>query len=630
MRLFLCQFLSASLASKSFCGESSAMRTQQAILACVATAVAIAPGPAARAQSVDLQHFEPAATMTGLTTVKSAESEAWFVPTLSLNLTYVHDPLVALDKAGNRLGALVDNRLDAILCASLGLTPDRNGKLGLIRGLDVSVLLPIVPVQRGKGIDASGLMSSASQMDGGLGDPRLEARVTLLTRDRVGVDVALIPVLSFPGAAGSSYFGSGSVVFTPEAAVSTVRGPIFLGANLGWRVRANKKMFGMEVGDQFIWRAGAGVDLETFGTPKNVSAGLELFGVTRAWAPFKSVRQTPLEALLSGRYRIRDFVASAGLGSGVTRGYGAPDFRALLALAWAPRAKPAEPAPPPTCPDGSEATVNGDGTRACPETVKDADHDGIPDDVDKCPTEAEDKDGFEDEDGCPDLDNDNDGIPDTVDKCPNEPEDFNGFEDEDGCPDASRDTDGDGIPDWTDKCPNEPEDKDGYQDEDGCPDYDNDLDGIPDNLDKCPNEPETINGFEDEDGCPDKGASLVKLTKDKIEIKDAVYFDTNSDVIQARSFALLDQVAAVLKNHVEISKLRVEGHTDSQGKADYNLELSQRRASSVRAYLINKGISAERLDAVGFGLTKPIASNATARGRDRNRRVEFVIVEQGQ
>ena len=99
---------------------------------------------------------------------------------------------------------------------------------------------------------------------------------------------------------------------------------------------------------------------------------------------------------------------------------------------------------------------------------KDTDGDGIPDDKDKCPNEPEDKDGFQDEDGCPDLDNDGDGIPDAQDKCPNQAEDKDGFQDEDGCPDP--DNDGDGIPDAADKCPNEPEDKDGFQDEDGCPD----------------------------------------------------------------------------------------------------------------------------------------------------------------
>src|SRR5213075_2360218 len=109
---------------------------------------------------------------------------------------------------------------------------------------------------------------------------------------------------------------------------------------------------------------------------------------------------------------------------------------------------------------------------------------------------------------------------------------------------------------------------DNFQDEDGCPDPDNDKDGIPDKDDKCPNEPETINGFQDEDGCPDKGpAPKVKLERGQIVILEKVFFDTNKSKIQPRSFNLLDQVAALIKAHPEF-KIRVEGHTDSQGKQD--------------------------------------------------------------
>src|SRR5262249_25783383 len=100
-----------------------------------------------------------------------------------------------------------------------------------------------------------------------------------------------------------------------------------------------------------------------------------------------------------------------------------------------------------------------------PKGPKDTDGDGINDDVDKCPQEPEDKDGFQDDDGCPDSDNDSDGIPDAADKCPNEPEDKDGFQDDDGCPDP--DNDGDGVPDAQDKCPDQPETKNGFQDEDG-------------------------------------------------------------------------------------------------------------------------------------------------------------------
>jgi outer membrane protein OmpA-like peptidoglycan-associated protein len=255
-------------------------------------------------------------------------------------------------------------------------------------------------------------------------------------------------------------------------------------------------------------------------------------------------------------------------------------------------------------------------TNQPPPAPGDMDGDGIPDNVDKCPREPEDKDGFQDADGCPDPDNDADGIPDVVDKCPNEPEDKDGFEDEDGCPDP--DNDKDGIPDAADKCPNDPEDKDGFEDADGCPDPDNDKDGIPDVADKCPNEFGVP-----PDGCPKK-YNLVVVTEQKIELKQTVFFDTNRATIKPVSFALLNDVAQAMKDNAKIV-VEVQGHTDSVGDDNFNLKLSQKRAESVRTYLIKKGITSDRMVAKGYGENVPIADNRTAAGRAQNRRVEFVI-----
>ena len=246
----------------------------------------------------------------------------------------------------------------------------------------------------------------------------------------------------------------------------------------------------------------------------------------------------------------------------------------------------------------------------------DMDGDGIPDDVDQCPRVPEDRDGFQDADGCPDDDNDNDGITDKLDKCPNEPEDRDGFEDADGCPDP--DNDKDGIPDVSDKCPNEPEDKDGFEDADGCPDPDNDKDGIPDVSDKCPNEPGVP-----PDGCPKK-YNLVVVTETKIELKQTVFFETNRAVIRRVSHPLLDEVAQALKDNPKLN-VEIQGHTDSQGSDRANLKLSQRRADAVRVYLIKRGITSDRMVAKGYGETTPIADNRTSEGRAQNRRVEFVI-----
>jgi len=255
-------------------------------------------------------------------------------------------------------------------------------------------------------------------------------------------------------------------------------------------------------------------------------------------------------------------------------------------------------------------------------TKLDSDGDGILDDVDECPKEPEDKDGFKDKDGCPDPDNDADGVLDGDDACPIVAEDIDNFEDKDGCPED--DNDQDGLADAIDQCPNEAEDKDGFEDDDGCPDKDNDGDKVvdyPTANDKCPNE-----FAETPDGCPQK-YTLVVVTKDKIEIKQTIYFAYRKADIKPVSFPLLDQVAQALQDNPNI-KVRIEGHTDSKGPDAFNLKLSQKRAESVRAYLIKKGVAADRMEPKGFGETVPIADNRTQEGRDQNRRVEFVIVSQ--
>jgi len=298
-------------------------------------------------------------------------------------------------------------------------------------------------------------------------------------------------------------------------------------------------------------------------------------------------------------------------------------------------------------------------------SIGDRDGDGIKDDVDKCPDDPEDRDGFQDEDGCPDPDNDQDGILDKNDACPNDPETKNGIADEDGCPDGIdgdrdhdgivdskdkcpddpedkdgfQDTDGcpdpdndqDGILDKDDNCPNEPEDKDGFEDTDGCPDPDNDHDGILDKDDKCPNQPETFNGFEDEDGCPDKGKVIIEGSS--IIILEKIQFDYNSAKIKQESMPIIEAVAATLKGHPEFTLVEVQGHADERGDDAYNLKLTQDRVNSVMNAMTSKGIDAKRLRAKGFGeycaLDNPDGTSTIHNETqwEKNRRVEFKIVK---
>ena len=239
----------------------------------------------------------------------------------------------------------------------------------------------------------------------------------------------------------------------------------------------------------------------------------------------------------------------------------------------------------------------------------DPDKDGVIGEADACPNEAGPK-----PDGCPTRDKDGDGIPDAVDKCPSEPETVNGFQDSDGCPDTVPDSDGDGIDDLKDKCKDEPEDKDGFQDEDGCPDPDNDGDGVLDGVDKCPLE----SGPPDNAGCP--------KPREVLKIVDQPLFKTNSAALDKAATKQLDNVVSYLKAHPDIVKIRVEGHADDVGDDVYNLKLSQSRAESVVKYLNKAGIDASRLEATGFGSTKPLVEGKTVKARSANRRVEFVVV----
>jgi outer membrane protein OmpA-like peptidoglycan-associated protein len=254
----------------------------------------------------------------------------------------------------------------------------------------------------------------------------------------------------------------------------------------------------------------------------------------------------------------------------------------------------------------------------------DQDEDGIRDSLDRCPTDPEDKDDFEDTDGCPDKDNDKDTILDSGDACPNEPEDKDGFQDQDGCPD--RDNDKDQILDESDKCPNDAEDKDAFEDEDGCPDTDNDKDGILDKEDLCPNEPETMNGYADHDGCPD--AEQIRVVGDKIVLDDRVHFMINSHIIRNISFALLERLAKLINEHPEYVHIEVQGHTDERGPGWFNERLSQTRADSVMAFLVKHGVNSARLSAKGYGMSKPLVQKRTEYAYYMNRRVEFEITRE--
>ncbi len=230
----------------------------------------------------------------------------------------------------------------------------------------------------------------------------------------------------------------------------------------------------------------------------------------------------------------------------------------------------------------------------CPDT----DGDGIADKNDRCPDVA----GLESLKGCPDADKD--GVADIDDKCANTKAGYK--VDATGC---TIDTDKDGLVDEEDACP----DKAGLPAFKGCPDTDGD--GVSDNEDRCPG----VKGTIANKGCPEMAKEDVKKITN---IASKIFFETNSDKLKVASLAQLDELALILKKY-EAANLMIEGHADSQGADDFNLNLSQKRTESVKNYLMGKGIMESRLTAVGFGESKPVADNNTSLGRAKNRRVEL-------
>jgi outer membrane protein OmpA-like peptidoglycan-associated protein len=214
-------------------------------------------------------------------------------------------------------------------------------------------------------------------------------------------------------------------------------------------------------------------------------------------------------------------------------------------------------------------------------------------------------------------DRDGDGIPNDLDGCPDDAETVNGYKDTDGCPET--DTDGDGIFDEVDACVSEPETVNGFEDEDGCPEKDTDGDGFFDAQDACPTEPETDNGYKDADGCPDEVPQEVARFTGAIQ---GITFDNDKATIRKSSSKTLDAAVEALTSYPDV-RIEISGHTDAKGDHDHNLDLSRRRAESVKAYLVEHGVDASRIVTIGHGPDKPVDSNDTKAGRANNRRIEF-------
>jgi outer membrane protein OmpA-like peptidoglycan-associated protein len=545
---------------------------------------------AAPAQAqVALEQFKPAPIASdgfGIARPGVLPRGSW---STQLWIDYANDPLVA--KTGTGSDEHEEKVVEHHLVGHVGFG------VGVARRFTLFASLPVHILMEGD----KELSGGVPAPDGdGLGDLVVGGRIQLSGLDPKARFASALELIARPPTAElfnkqQSYSGDAIGSYEPALSGEVRAGRFDVRLRAGARLRREETIGDLRLGHELI--GGLGMRLRLVDGLHLHAEGL---GSTFLAEPFKS-RTSPVETLFGIKYQGDALVIGAAAGPGLSRGFGTPDVRVVSTLGYAPREKP-KPVP------------------------KDSDGDGLLDPKDRCPREPEDVDGFEDQDGCPELDNDGDGVHDSQDSCVDEPEDTDDFEDADGCPDP--DNDKDGVPDLDDACPLEPEDTDGFEDQDGCAEADNDKDGLADLDDHCPEQAEDVDGFEDQDGCPEPGGGLVKITCTRIEIGEMVYFDTGKDTIQPRSFALLDQVASVLIGAKHILRLRVAGHSDDRGNDKRNLELSMRRAASVERYLVVHGVESGRLSSEGYGETEPIASNKTAEGRAKNRRVEFQILEQ--
>jgi len=343
----------------------------------------------------------------------------------------------------------------------------------------------------------------------------------------------------------------------------------------------------------------------------------------------------PFEVDIAGRWGVTSMVSVlAGGGKGLGTGIGAPQLRLFAGLQFNPDFRDRDHDGvydlDDKCPDQPEDRDGFQDNDGCPDL--DNDNDGIPDATDKCPNDPEDLDQFEDEDGCPDLDNDKDGIPDLNDACPNAAEDGKGKRPKDGCPSTAEDSDGDGVPDATDKCPDDPEDRDGFQDDDGCPDLDNDNDGIPDKLRQLPERRRGSRRLRGRGRLPRAGQRQGRIPRRRGQVPDQAETlngnkdddgcpDPGAEIVHLLpgKIAVDDRIAfgggrggkAVLKEssarNVGLVALVMKGHTEIKKlrvevRADgVSKNETQARADAIKDTLVAKGVDAARIEAVGMG-----------------------------
>ncbi len=380
------------------------------------------------------------------------------------------------------------------------------GGVGLWRRLQIAVLIPMTLYQTGSDFVSINPLPNGTTVKAAegyaFGDPRLHLKVLLYGKD-FGFKISLSHWLSFPLGNDDQFGGErhfDGFAGEPRVLAGYDAHRWRIGAFFGFLWRAHEStIFSTTVGHQLSYGGAVAIDA----VKNRLTVLAEVFGKNQLGT---DINNSPLEVAIGAKVFVYPGLSlDLYVGQGLITGVGSPQPRIALGVVYAADLRDEDhdgvPDSIDVCPGRPEDRDGWQDNDGCPDP--DNDGDTILDKDDKCPNQAEDFDDFEDDDGCPDPDNDKDGIDDLHDACPRDAEDGKGPRPKDGCPVSKTDSDGDGIMDDKDKCPTEPEDKDGFEDDDGCPDPDNDGDGIPDTFDQCPDKPEDLDGFQDEDGCPD-------------------------------------------------------------------------------------------------------------------------------
>jgi hypothetical protein len=461
----------------------------------------LAPGTAGAqaptGKSIDAQLFQPAIGPHNFLTVDGAEVAEHKRLSFGLSLNYQSRPYTTFTQGTNvTTSHVVDNQW----------TGELQGAIGLFDRFQLGLAVPYTVYLNGDDVDAMGVGTGGRLHENGLGDIRIEGKAQIATLgDDDEYQFAAVGGISLPTNKAVDkpyYLGDKSVTGRIKGIAAFQLGKVRAAANLGLLFRGQTDNFATELGHQMLYGAAAAYEVRD-----RIELMLELFGRSGLLQFDKFYTDVnPFELDVAVRWAGGSmWSVLGGGGKGLGRGIGAPEARFFLAGQFNPDFRDRDHDGvydvDDKCPDQPEDRDGFNDNDGCPDN--DNDNDGLADAQDKCPNDAEDLDQFEDEDGCPDVDNDKDGIPDLNDACPNAAEDGRGKRPKDGCPSTAEDSDGDGVNDTVDKCPDDPEDRDNFEDDDGCPDPDNDNDGIPDNFDSCPNDAEDPDGFEDEDGCPE-------------------------------------------------------------------------------------------------------------------------------